>query len=303
MRPETKRRFAFVFGSAVCESAVVLSCVVILSCASSAFAQGSDAPRMTGANVRPHMWATSDPLSDGNWQPIETAPAEPGGSAPPAAAKSVPMGDTISVRNLQLPAGALKEFRRSEKCVGSGDFPGAVQHLQKALKADPQFVEAHNNLGASYLQLSRYQDAIGEFEAAVALNEKMAAPYRNMSLALFSLRRYAEAETAARKALTLSPQQKAAQYSLGRALAAEGSASPEAEQLLRGTLIEFPDARLSLAQVLLNRCANLDAAAQLRTYLDSNAVEPETRRRVQVWIDLSSKGQVVSSCAEGKPAA
>jgi tetratricopeptide repeat protein len=301
MRPETKRRFAFVFGTAVRGSAVVLSCVVMLSCASSAFAQGSDAPRMTGANVRPHMWATSDPLSDGTWQPIDTAPAEPGGSAP--AAKSAPMGDTISVRNLQLPAGALKEFRRSEKCVGSGDFPGAVQHLQKALKADPQFVEAHNNLGASYLQLSRYEDAIGEFGAAIALDEKMAAPYRNMSLALFSLRRYSEAETAARKALTLSPQQKAAQYSLGRALAAEGSTSPEAEQLLRGTLGEFPDARLSLAQVLLNRCANLDAAAQLRTYLESNAVEPETRRRVQVWIDLSSKGQVVGSCAEGKPAA
>ena len=98
-----------------------------------------------------------------------------------------------------------------------------MQHLQKALKVDPQFVEAHNNLGASYLQLSRYQDAIGEFEAAIALDEKMAAPYRNMSLALFSLRRYAEAEAAARQALTLSPQQKAAQYSLGRALAAEGS--------------------------------------------------------------------------------
>jgi thioredoxin-like negative regulator of GroEL len=306
MRPETNRRFAFVSGSAVCGSAVVLSCVVVLSClvmlscASGAFAQASDAPRMTGTNVRPHMWATSDPLKDGTWQPIETAPAEPEGSAP--AAKSVPMGDTVSVRNLQLPSGAIKEFRRSEKCVGSGDFSCAVQHLQKALKADPQFVEAHNNLGASYLQLSRYQDAIGEFEAAIALDEKMAAPYRNMSLALFSLRRYAEAEAAARKALTLSPQQKAAQYSLGRALAAEGSASPEAEQLLRGTLNEFADARLSLAQVLMNRCANLDAAAELRTYLDSNAVEPETRRKVQVWIDLSSKGQVVSSCAEGKPA-
>ena len=293
MRPETKRRFAFVFGFAICGS------VVMMSYASSAFAQGSDAPRMTGANVRPHMWATSDPLKDGSWQPETLAPPAP----ETAVAKVGPIGDTVSVRNLQLPPGAIKEFRRSEKCVGSGDFSGAVQHLQKALKADPQFVEAHNNLGASYLQLSRYQDAIGEFEAAIALDEKMAAPHRNMSLALFSFRRYAEAETAAREALTLSPEQKAAQYSLGRALAAEGSTSTEAEQMLRGSVSEFPDARLSLAQVLLNRCANLEAAAQLRTYLDSNTVDPDTRRRVQVWIDLSSKGQVVSSCAAAKPAA
>jgi Flp pilus assembly protein TadD len=299
MRPETKRRFAFVSGFAICGSAVVLSCLVMLSCASSAFAQGSDAPRMNGANVRPRVWATSDPLKDGNWQPEAVAPAPPETSA----AKVAPMGDTVSVRNLQLPPGAIKEFRRSEKCVGSGDYSCAVQHLQKALKADPQFVEAHNNLGASFLQLSRYQDAIGEFEAAIALDEKMVAPHRNMSLALFSLRRYAEAETAARQALTLNPQQKAAQYSLGRALAAQGSTSPEAEKLLRASLSEFPDARLSLAQVLMNKCANLDAAAELRTYLDSNAVEPETRQRVQVWIDLSSKGQPVSGCVAAKPAA
>ena len=293
MRPETKRRFAFVFEVAMC------GCTVALACASSAFAQDTDAPRMTGMQVRPHMWATSDPLKEGGWQPDEIAPTAPERPA----AKVAPIGDTVSVRSLQLPAGAIKEFHRSEKCVGSGDYSCAVQHLQKALKADPQFVEAHNNLGASYLQLSRYQDAIGEFEAAIALDETMPAPHRNMSLALFSLRRYAEAETAAREALNLNPQQKAAQYSLGRALAAQGSTSPEAEQLLRGSLSEFPDARLSLAQVLMNRCANLDAAAQLRAYLNSDSVDPETRRRVQVWIDLSSKGQVVSSCGATKPAA
>ena len=70
------------------------------------------------------------------------------------------------------------------------------------------------------------------------------------------------------EALTLNPEHKAARYSLGRALAAQGSTSPEAERLLRESLKDFPEARLSLAQVLMNRCANLDAAAELRTYLD-----------------------------------
>jgi Tfp pilus assembly protein PilF len=175
--------------------------------------------------------------------------------------------------------------------------------LEKALRVDPKFIEAHNNLGASYLQLSRYQDAIGEFEAAIALDEKMVAPYRNKSVAFFLLRRYAEAEAAARQALTISPEHKPARYSLGRALAAQGSTSPEAEQLLRGALSEFPEARLSLAQVLMNRCANLDAATELRTYLAANAVDPGTREKVQEWIDLSSKGQVVSACNNAKPTA
>jgi tetratricopeptide (TPR) repeat protein len=250
-------------------------------------------PRMTSANPRVGQWVTRDPLENSENPP----------DIPRPAMKAAPLGDTVSVRNLQLPAGAIKEFRRSEKCVGEGDFSCAAHHLQKALKVAPQFVEAHNNLGASYLQLSRYQDAIGEFEAAIALDEKMVAPHRNMSLGLFMLRRYPEAESAARQALALNPKQKAAQYSLGRALAAEGSTSPEAEQLLRGSLSEFPDARLSLAQVLMNRCANLDAAQEMRTYLASSEVQPETRRKVQAWIDISSKAQVAGACVRSKPAA
>jgi Flp pilus assembly protein TadD len=287
MRPEARRRWFFVLGLVVCGS------VAMLACASQGSAQRSDVGRMTWANPRAGQLLTTDPLAANDPQPDVPAPA----------VSAVLVGDVISVRSMQLPPGAIKEFRRSEKCVGAGDFSGAVQHLQKALKADPEFIEAHNNLGASYLQLSRYQDAIGEFKAAIALDRKMVAPYRNMSLGLFMLRRYAEAETAARQALTLNPRQKAVMYSLGRALAAEGSTSPEAEQLLRGSLDEFPDARLSLAQVLMNRCANLDAAQELRTYLDSSEVDPGTRRRVQVWIDRSSKGQVVSACAPAKPTA
>jgi predicted Zn-dependent protease len=286
MRPETKRRLFSTFGFVVC------GCGLMLPYAPSSFAQ-DEPPRMIGGNVHPRQWVKSDPLAETVMQPDAPAPV----------VKAAPMGDTVSVRNLQLPPGAIKEFHRSEKCVGAGDYSCAVHHLAKALRVDPKFIEAHNNLGASYLQLSRYQDAIREFEAAIALDEKMVAPYRNMSVGYFLLRRYTEAEAAARQALTLNPEHKPARYSLGRALAAQGSTSPEAEQLLRGSLSEFPEARLSLAQVLMNRCASLDAAAELRTYLASTAVDPGTRQRVQEWIDLSSKGQVVVACNNAKPSA
>jgi hypothetical protein len=287
MRPETKQRMLFAFGL------LVWGCVATLPGASSAFAQGSDAPRMTGANVRPRQWVTSDPLADTTMKP----------DIPTPVVKAPPMGDTVSVHSLQISPGAIKEFHRSEKCVGSGDYSCAAQHLQKALRVDPKFVEAHNNLGASYLELSRYQDAIAEFEAAIALDEKMVAPYRNMSLGYFLMRRYVDAEAAARRALAVNPDHKPARYSLGRALAAQGSVSPEAERLLRESVGDFPEARLSLAQILMNRCANLDAAAELRTYLASNTVDPGTQRRVELWIERSSKGQVASGCEQVKPAA
>jgi tetratricopeptide (TPR) repeat protein len=287
MRPETKRQLFFGLGF------LVWGCVATLAFASQEVAEQGDLSRITSGNVRPGRWVTRDPLEVTEMEANATRPA----------VKVAPIGDTVSVQNLQLPAGAIKEFRRSEKCVGSGDFSCAVEHLQRALKVDPQFVEAHNNLGASFMQLRRYQDAIAEFEAASAIDSKMEAPYRNKSLSLFLLQRYAEAETAARQALQINPEHKASRYTLGRALAAEGSATPEAERLLRDSLSQFPEARLPLAQVLLNRCANLDAAAELRTYLATNSISEEKRRAVEAWLNLSSKGQVVSGCPASKPAA
>jgi tetratricopeptide (TPR) repeat protein len=286
MRPETKRRCFFVFGYVVCGGAA------ILASATQEFAQTNDPGRMTSASPRPGPWVKTDPLAANERQPDPPTPA----------AKAVPIGDTISVGSMQVPAGALKEFRRSEKCVSSGDYPGAVQHLQKALKIDPKFVEAHNNLGAGFLEIERYRDAIAEFEAAIAIDSKLEAPYRNKSLSLFQLKRYPEAETAARQALSLDPTRKANWYLLGSAMAAEGSRSQEAEHLLRDSMGEFPEARLALAQLFLNRCANLDAAQELRTYLASGTVEPDRRRGLEMWLERSSKGQVMAVCTGEKVA-
>ena len=280
MRPETKRLFASVFGFVVC------GCVAALPCASQTSAQKNDVVRTTTANTRPGQWLTTDPLAENTTEPVSPAPA----------AKAVPVADTISVASMQVPAGALKEFRRSEKSVKSGDYVGAVQHLQKALKIDPKFVEAHNNLGAGFLEMDRYRDAIAEFEAAIAIDSKLEAPYRNKSLSLFQLKRYPEAEAAARQALGLDPARKANWYLLGSAMAAEGSRSQEAEHLLRESMGEFPEARLALAQLLLNRCANLSAASELRTYLASGNGEPDKRRDLEIWLERSSKGQVMPAC-------
>ncbi len=280
MRPETKRLFVSVFGFVVC------GCVAALPSASQTFAQKNDVVRMTAANPRPGQWVKTDPLAEDTTEPVSPAPA----------AKAVPVADTISVASMQVPAAALKEFRRSEKSVKSGDYAGAVQHLQKALKIDPKFVEAHNNLGAGFLEMDRYRDAITEFEAAIAIDSKLEAPYRNKGLSLFQLKRYAEAEAAARQALVLDPERKANWYLLGSAMAAQGSRSEEAEHLLRESMGDFPEARLALAQVFLNRCANLDAARELRTYLASANVEPDERRGLEIWLERSSNGQVMPAC-------
>jgi len=283
MRSITKRRLfpAIAFGGCIC--------CAILSFATGVRAQGGEA-KMPGVSMRPHGLPLADPLAHSEPLPDAHPPAEP-------------VAPVISVRELQLPAGAMKEFRRSEKSISSRDFLSAADHLKKALRIEPDFVQAHNNLGATYMELEKFEDAISEFKKTIELDSKMEAPYRNMSLSLFELGRYSEAEAAARQALALSPQHGAARYTLGRALAAQGSTSAETEELLRGTLEEFPEARLPLAEVLLNRCASDAAAAELRSYLASGTIEPEKRRAVQTWLGRAERGQVGKGCSGAKPSA
>jgi Flp pilus assembly protein TadD len=222
-------------------------------------------------------------------------------SRPAIAPRTTPQGETISIHDLLIPAGAVKEFQRSEKAVRSGDFRSAAHHLQKALQIDPSFVQAHNNLGASYIHLNQYESAVTEFRKAIELNTKMEEPYRNLGLGLFLLRRYPEAELAARQAVQLNPQRTAARYTLGRILAAEGSYSAEAEQLLRQSVADFPDARLALTQVLLNRGAFDQAATELRIYLKSPGSNPAAMQSVQWWLNRITQAQVRTSGAETKP--
>jgi tetratricopeptide (TPR) repeat protein len=192
--------------------------------------------------------------------------------------------NTVSVQELLVPSKAVKEFQRSLKAAQSGDFQSAAEHLQKAIRIDPDFAEAHNNLGASYIGLNQYERAISEFQLSIALDSKIAETHRNLGLGLFLLRRYPEAELAARRALELDPQRNTVRYTLGRILAAEGGSSPEAEHLLRQSMAEFPDARLPLAQILLNQGANARAADELRIYLQSPGANPAVKQAVQCWV-------------------
>jgi tetratricopeptide (TPR) repeat protein len=268
MRPETK--------PIVRLAIYLIVCALLLSGSYSAQAQGTSSREpadLRNVNGVP------------GYHPFDPLTPLPSTGAPPAIApRMTPLTETVSVHALLVPAGAVKEFQRSLKAVRSGDFSAAADHLQKAIRIHPDFVEAHNNLGASYLQLKQYERAVSEFQLSIALDPKLQETHRNLGLGLFLMRRYTEAEIAARQALGLDPRRGTARYTLGRILAAEGSSSAEAEQLLRQSLADFPDSRLPLAQVLLNRGAKEQAADELRTYLQSPDANPDVRQAVQCWV-------------------
>src|SRR5262249_51851683 len=139
--------------------------------------------------------------------------------------------------------------------------------LERALKIYPDYLEAHNNLGARYIELQEYEKAAAEFQKAIAIDPRVLQPVNNLSVAFFLQGRFADAEAAARRALSIAPQHPTARYMLGATLTTERRNPEEAMELLRQTRAEFPDARLLLAQILLRRGAVEEAEQELREYL------------------------------------
>lgn len=201
----------------------------------------------------------------------------------PAAPSSVPrFEETISVHDLRIPPKAVKELQRSQNALQSGDARSSARHLERALQIYPDYLEAHNALGARYIELAEYEKAAAEFQKAIAIDPLVSQPWNNLSVAFFLQQRYGDAESAARRALNLAPQHATARYMLGAILATEQRNPEEAIGLLRQTKLEFADARLLLAQILLRRGAARDAEEELRGYLA--LPDAPKRQNVERWL-------------------
>jgi len=179
----------------------------------------------------------------------------------------LPAVGTVSVTELHLPTAALKELRIYQQYFGLGDMQNSARHLEKVIRIYPAIPAAHHNLGVCYLRQKEFEKATIAFRIASNMDPGFIEPVLGLSSALFLLGRYPQAETAARRAHDMNPENPAACYLLGRTLVAEGSDSCETVDLLRTSSVEFPVAHLALASLLLKRHATQEAVAELREYL------------------------------------
>lgn len=206
-------------------------------------------------------------------------------------------GETVSARELLIPSKAMKELQRSQNAFLSGDVRSSARHLERALEIYPNYLEAHNNLGSRYIDLHEYGKAAAEFQKAIDLDPRVMQPFNNLSVALFLLQRYPDAEIAARRALDLDPHNSTAQYMLGCVLATEKRNPSEAMGLLRQTEVEFPDARLLLAQILLRQGAVNEGENELHEYLKVPGVEK--KQKVECWLARLEQSSATTGCTQG----
>jgi hypothetical protein len=145
---------------------------------------------------------------------------EPGG-APlvldlPERADNKPISGFVSLRDLQhpIPKKAIHEAFEAQQFSREHNPPKAIAKLEDAIRIDPDFRDAHLNLGVEYTRVGRIADARAEFQKALAIGPPAAPIYIDLALTSMALRDYREAEAFARKALELDPANAGAQRAL-----------------------------------------------------------------------------------------
>jgi tetratricopeptide (TPR) repeat protein len=145
--------------------------------------------------------------------PPATAPLAPDWPEPP---QPQPISGVVSLRELQHPVSkkALRAAYDAQQLANANKIPQAIAKLEKAIRIDPSYRDAHCNLGVEYARAGRFTDAHAEFQKALEIGPPAAPIYADMALTSVAAGEFAQAVAFARKALELDPADSAAQLLL-----------------------------------------------------------------------------------------
>jgi tetratricopeptide (TPR) repeat protein len=104
----------------------------------------------------------------------------------------------------------------------AGRIDNAVARYRRALLLNPDYAEAHNNLGVALVAQARIVEAMTHYERALALKPDYADAHNNLGNALAAQGRIHDAVAHYERALILSPDHANAHCNLGISLAAQG---------------------------------------------------------------------------------
>jgi Tfp pilus assembly protein PilF len=211
---------------------------------------------------------------------------------------------TVSAARLahKIPKAARKDMERAMRAFEKKDNLAAIDNLKKAIAADPDYMDAHNMLGAGYMATEDYQLALEEFQHALKLDLRNPVVYSNIAVALLALRRPAEAESAARRSVDLNGASSRARYLWAAAMILQGRATSEVEKSLRLASEDLPAAHLLLGKVFISKGKLDEGERELQSYLASG--RPQERSAVQAWLKKhQASGGALDCRASGRSGA
>jgi len=190
----------------------------------------------------------------------------------------VPVGDTVSKRQLLIPRRAREAMERGLSLLhGKSDYRGSLSQFQRAVREYPQYYEAYAQMGVAYMNLGDAAQSEKMLRTSIDMSE------RGYADALFTLasvysgeKRFAEAEPVAREAVKLAPDSWQAHHELARALHGLDQGSSAEASALQALRVEpgNPQTLLLLANIHLRMRNYAALIKDLDTYLE---VAPDGR--------------------------
>jgi Flp pilus assembly protein TadD len=195
----------------------------------------------------------------------------------------VPGGDgpttsTVDARVAAIPPESKREFETGQKKVNNNDFTAAIPHFEKAISLYPKYAEAYQLLGVAQMQTNQIPQAESSLVKALEIEDRMPRvqyllgmlyartnrvdlaerpftrfadlepqnPEASFELArvYFAMKRFAEAEMHARKAIELRAADVGVYTVLGYSLLRQ-SKPKAARQAFQQAVLLDPDSRVA----------------------------------------------------------
>ena len=156
----------------------------------------------------------------------------------------------VTLQELQhsVPGAAQREMRQAERALALGREQEAIVHMKSAVRLDPAYVAARNNLAVHLLPFEP-ESAIGHLEEAARINPHHPILFANLAVAYCLVRKFDAAELAARRSLSLDRGGAWSRFILGMVLVDAGKLTAEALDCLEQTKDLHPAARVLLDRV------------------------------------------------------
>jgi tetratricopeptide (TPR) repeat protein len=85
-------------------------------------------------------------------------------------------------------------------------YEQAIADYDQAIALNPEYATAYNNRGNAYSDLKQYEQAIADYDQAIALNPEYATAYNNRGNAYSNLKQYEKAEADNVQSMAINPE-------------------------------------------------------------------------------------------------
>lgn len=124
--------------------------------------------------------------------------------------------DDANGKSLSKNKKALQYYQEGQDYSTQEKYDMAVVSYNKAVKADPKFVFAWDNLGISYRRLNNYKEAIKCYQKSLEIDPEGTMPLQNIAIAYEYLKDYKQASLHYEKVIKAFPDSPEGYYGAGR---------------------------------------------------------------------------------------